>query len=108
MTPRTSLLPALTVLLALPVGCTWVKLDKDAVGVVVVPADSVTDCQRVGSTTSTTRAKVGVYERGEDQVNEELVTLAKNSAASMGGNSLVAEAPPKDGKQTFTVYRCER
>jgi hypothetical protein len=35
-----------------------------------------------------------------------LVALARNEAALMGGDTVVAESPVKDGRQLFGVYRC--
>jgi len=39
-------------------------------------------------------------------MGEELEILAKNSAASMGGNVIVRISGIKDGEQSFDVYKC--
>lgn len=95
-------------ILAGPTACTWVTLDQQAVAVRLMPASAVADCKRIGSTTSTTKATIGPFERGRRKVQTELLTLARNSAASMGGNALTENGPMKNGKQTFTVYKCDR
>ena len=91
-----------------PTACTWVTLDQQAVAVRLVPAGSVTNCKRIGSTTSRTKATIGPFQRGRRKVQTELLTLARNSAASMGGNTLTENGPMKNGEQTFTVYKCDR
>jgi hypothetical protein len=49
---------------------------------------------------------VGILARGDSKVRGELITLARNEAATMGGDSIVAESPAVQGRQTFGVYRC--
>lgn len=98
----------LLLILTAPSACTWVSLDQQGIAVQLVPASAVDGCKRVGTTTSTTRNKVGPIERGREKVATELLTLARNSAAAMGGNTLVEQGPMTDGKQTFVVYQCKR
>jgi hypothetical protein len=44
---------------------------------------------------------------GHRKVAGELEALARNEAALMGGDTVVAELPVKDGRQVFGVYRCQ-
>jgi hypothetical protein len=46
--------------------------------------------------------------RNQTRVGEELATLARNSAAQLGGDTVVAITEIVDGSQTFAVYQCGR
>jgi hypothetical protein len=41
-------------------------------------------------------------------VAEELATLARNEGALLGGDTVAAESPVAEGRQTFGVYQCGR
>ncbi len=88
-------------------GCTWVKLTALGEDVALIETEAVEGCQKLGTTTSYVKHAIGPIDRSEEKVVEELVTLAKNRAAEMGGNSIVAEGPPEDGKMRFRVYWCK-
>ena len=44
--------------------------------------------------------------RNKDVIREEQVTLARNQAAQIGGDTIVQSGAPSGGTLTFTVYRC--
>ena len=97
-------------LLSLPLlagtwGCTWVNLSDTGREVQIGYAGNVQNCQMLGVVNVTTQSKV-VVERGTAKIQEELYTLARNSAASMGATNLVQHDLPKDGAQSFSAYRC--
>lgn len=87
-------------------GCAWVETTKEGGEVLLVKSYNVQSCQHLGSTRSTVKHEIGPITRSEDKVREELVTLAKNHAADMGGDSIVAAGPATDGSMTFDVYKC--
>ena len=91
--------------LALVCGCTWVKLTPGGAKVKQATAQDVASCTRVGTATATTKDRV-LLERGPQKVQEELIVLAANQAASMGGNAIVPQGRPVAGNQTFVVYKC--
>jgi len=86
--------------------CTWVEPTRESSEVTLVKAFNVTACKKLATTTATVKHKIGPVTRGEDTVLEELVTLAKNRAASMGGDSIVAIEPVTDGSMSFDIYKC--
>ncbi|TGD71716.1 DUF4156 domain-containing protein [Mangrovimicrobium sediminis] len=86
--------------------CTWVEPSVQGSAVTLVEAVHVSHCQALGSVTSTTKDRVGIVNRSEEKVAQELVDLARNKAASLGGDSIVAQGPARDGSQSFRVYRC--
>ena len=88
-------------------GCTWVRMTDNGANVRLLSANTEQNCQQIGKTTATTPQKV-LVSRSETKVKAELQTLARNEAARMGGNAIVAESDPKEGKQTFSVFRCSK
>jgi hypothetical protein len=88
-------------------GCTWVDAVPGSSRVTLVMPEHVTQCHPLGSTVSHVTDKIGIINRDEATVTEELLTLAKNSAVELGGDTLVAESGPVDGSQKFDVYNCK-
>jgi hypothetical protein len=86
--------------------CTWVEPTKESKDVTLVKAFNVKDCKQLSTTTTSVVQKVGIITRDKDTVTEELITLAKNKAAALGGDSIVAQEPAVDGSMTFDVYKC--
>jgi len=86
--------------------CTWVPESPEGAKVSVAQASDVTNCERKGEVASILKSRVGGYERKPGKVAEELQTLARNEAALMGGDTVVAESTVWDGRQDFGVYRC--
>lgn len=97
-----------TITLGLMAGCTWVKLTDEGEKVYVVQVSELTDCKRVGTTEAIGKDRIGILERNEEVLTGELETLARNSAARMGGDTIVADGPVKDGRRTYIVYDCPR
>jgi hypothetical protein len=96
----------LTALLALLGGCTWVKLDDAGARVRVAYDGRVDGCDKAGDVSVTVKSKVGVYERNDLKVKDELETLARNEAVSLPADTIVANGEPRNGAQSFTAYRC--
>jgi len=90
----------------LAAGCSWVKLERGAEGVRLVKPSQALNCERLGTTTTSVRNRVAGIERSPDKVATELANLARNSAWDLNGDTIVADGPPQDGKQRFTIYRC--
>ncbi len=86
--------------------CTWVELTEG--GQAVTQVSSVPEtCKRLGTTSSTTKADIASIDRSSKKVATELQTLARNAAANMGGDTIVAETEiSENGEQRFSIYRC--
>ena len=97
---------AAAALLLLPLACTWVKVQPGAENVVLKTEAEVGQCKLLGTATGKTRASVGFVSRSDRKVNTEVLNLARNEAASIGGNTLVTKTDLVDGRQTFSVYSC--
>ncbi len=101
------------ILLLLPVvavagACSLVKLTQGGEGVRLAVPGAVTACTGLGRTTASVVHEVGFMPRHPDAVQENVNVTARNSAAGMGGDTIVPVSELKDGKQTFEVYRCAR
>ncbi|MEM7294301.1 MAG: DUF4156 domain-containing protein, partial [Pseudomonadota bacterium] len=62
--------------------------------------------RKLGKTSTSVVASVAGVARPPETVQQELETVGRNSAADMGGDTIVAESKIDDGKQTFGVYKC--
>lgn len=86
--------------------CTWVSLNSDAQQVMVLPRDRVAHCKELGKTDVSVASKIGFVSRYPSDVEQDLKTLARNTAASQGGDTVSPLSPVKNGHQTFGIYRC--
>lgn len=97
----------LTLLLSLAAtACSsFVQVSEPGATVAQARGPDVSHCQFVGRIDSQTRAKV-LIRRNPDFVQQELIDLARNQAATMGANAIVAIGQPENGTQSFNAYRC--
>ncbi len=85
--------------------CTWIKLTEGGTNVSQASEADVVNCQKVGIVSAHTRDQV-VVNRSDSKVREELLVLARNEAARLGGDSIVPMGPQREGEQDFTAYKC--
>lgn len=86
--------------------CAWVKPTEAGAQVELITPAEAHACAKKGATTSKTLGSIVFIPRNEDKIASELVTLAKNEAVIMGGDSLVAGAKPSRSEREFLIYRC--
>ena len=102
---RLPLILAATLLAA--TGCTWVKMGPGAAQVRVAGGgENLSSCVRRGEVSVSVKDRLGPVERNELKVRDELETLARNEAPSMGADTIQPKTPPVDGEQRFTTWRC--
>ncbi len=95
---------AATVLLA---GCTWVHMAPGASAVRVISAGAApAGCERRGEITVSVKDRLGLYERNDLRVHEELETLARNEAPGIAADTVQPLVAPHDGEQRFAAWRC--
>lgn len=92
--------------LALSGGCSWVSLSPDAESVEAVPIERVDGCRKIGESRVGVRDRVAAVQRTPGKVREELERLARNEAARLGGDRIVALGPVSEGSRTYAVYDC--
>lgn len=86
--------------------CTWVKLTPEGEKVRVLMPEEIKTCKKLGNTRASLKDKIAGIDRKKDKVKHEMETLARNAAADMGGDTVVAVSEVEDGSQLFYVYRC--
>lgn len=88
--------------------CTWVKPTQLGSEVRFVEQTDRTfeTCTELGTITSMVKDKIGPVNRSQEKVDLELITIAKNEAVEMGGDTIVPSGPESNGRRAFTVYRC--
>lgn len=87
-------------------GCVFIQPTEEGQKVRVLTAGEVDRCRALGNITSTVTDRIGVIVRRQDTVEDDVLQNAKNAAADMGGDTIVAAGALNAGKQTFGVYRC--
>ena len=94
--------------LALSLGaCTWVKMEPDGASVRVARAsDSLGACTKKGEVAVSVRDKVGLYQRNDLKVRDELETMARNEANSLAADTIQPLNEPSAGEQRFAAYIC--
>ena len=90
----------------LSAGCTYVKTDTAAQGVVLANESRIQNCKRIGTANAKVKADIVGINRKQQKVASELLALARNEAVNLGGNTLVSDSPIEDGRQRFIVYKC--
>ena len=96
-------------LFALSLSACWVQLTPEGANVELVgDASRVASCTRVGRANVQTLGKIIVVERGGQRLQDELLTLARNEAADLGGDTVVPESLMANGAQVFGVFKCSR
>lgn len=88
------------------VACSTIKLKPGAEEVEILGADRVAQCDKLGKTTVSVADELGIIPRGEKAIRADLNRLARNSAVTMGGDTVSPESPIAEGEQTFGVYDC--
>lgn len=86
--------------------CSWVQVTTGGQAVRLVQSkNDVSGCKELGTTTTAVMSKFFI-ERDQDKVARELADLARNTAAEMGGDTIVPISAINDGKRTFGIYKC--
>jgi hypothetical protein len=81
--------------------CANIKLTEDGKNVIVMkPLEVVEKCENLGTIT------VNATNVNRTQEDKDRETLARNEAAKLGGNVVVAVGEPVDKAQEWTAYRC--
>jgi hypothetical protein len=94
---------AATILLS---ACSGVKLTPDGEKVRVLQPSEVASCRELGKSNTSVTAIVMGIERPDDTIAKELIVIASNGAARMGGDTIVPLTVVEAGQQTFIVYKC--
>jgi hypothetical protein len=94
---------AATILLS---ACSSLKLTPDGEKIRVLQPNEVNSCRELGKTNTSVTATVVGIDRPDDTIAKELIIIASNGAARMGGDTIVPLTVVEAGQQTFIVYKC--
>ena len=98
---KLSIIAAITLLSA----CSTLKLTEGGEKVRVLGPSEVNSCRELGKSNNKVTASLG-FERPADTIEGELQIIGRNSAARMGGDTIVPLTVVEEGAQTFIVYKC--
>lgn len=87
--------------------CTWVRVEPGADDIVLLPERRVQNCQRLGTVEVSVLARVAGLDRHEEEIERDLINLARNYAVEQGADTIAALSEIKEGKQRYGAYRCE-
>lgn len=87
-------------------GCQFVPLTEGGEKARVLSAEEVQQCKKVGNTTASVKSEIIGIPRQQTVISEELVRLARNNAAVMGGDTVVPASEIVRGSQLFSIYKC--
>ena len=101
----------LFVAFALPLlaGCSS-KLIGERVGADLVElkeTPQVTNCTNLGKVHVSVLAEIGFITRRPEDVEANLVQMARNGAVDKGGDTVVKGDSTEYGKRTFDIYKCK-
>ena len=86
--------------------CTWVRVTSQGEGVrLVQSAKAVEPCKKIGKVNTKVVSEV-VFSRDAEKVAGELADLARNEAATLGGDTIVPTSEIIDGRRSYDVYQC--
>jgi hypothetical protein len=88
--------------------CTFVKPASQSEAVRIVGHGEVAKCTDIGRTEVSVPYSFLFIPRSQKSVNKDIQALARNSAIDMHGDTIVPISQPKDGTQSFEVYRCKK
>jgi len=100
------LLVAIATLGVIAGACTWVEPDTGGRAVRVAYDDDLSRCRHRGDVTVSVKAEIAGIDRKAVKVQDELESLARNEAATIGADTVQALENPHDGEQRFAAYAC--
>jgi hypothetical protein len=90
----------------LAAGCVFVQPTVEGKKVRLLTAGEVERCRQVSTLAAQVTDRIANIPRSHEAVEEDVLQHAKNEAAAMGADTIVAVSELKDGRQTFNVYSC--
>src|SRR5690606_11674848 len=97
----------LIAIVTLSSACTWGKVNESGTSVAVANMANVRNSEKLRNVNVNVKSSVGRIDRNDDKVATELANLARNEAASFGGDTVVPTSAVENGSQSFGVYKCK-
>lgn len=70
-------------------------------------ASQVSSCKNLGKLHVSVLAEVGFITRRPEDVEANLLQMARNGAVDKGGDTVVKGSSGEYGKRTFDIYKCQ-
>ena len=86
--------------------CTWVEPDSAGSAVRVTYDKNLSGCDKRGEVTVSVKHEIAGIDRNAVKVQDELESLARNEAATLGADVVQALGPVEGGEQRYGAYRC--
>lgn len=92
------------------VGCAsrMIEVRPGSVNVNLQNSNNVSSCKSMGKVTVSVMAEFGFYTRSADDVEANLLQMARNSAVDSGADTVVKEDMTEYGRRVFALYKCQR
>lgn len=74
--------------------------------VMLAKPSQVQGCESKGKIDVSVLAKVGFVSRSYEEVEANLLQLARNGAVDAGGDTVVKGPSPEIGRRTYFMYKC--
>jgi len=106
---RMSVVSVVLPLIAVMGGCasSMIGVHPGSERVSLADAAQVGTCKSEGTTTVSVLATMGIFmTRSDEDVEANLLQLARNDAADAGSDTLVKGESKEFGKRTFAIYKC--
>ena len=71
-------------------------------------SSSISNCKPMGKVTVSVMTEFEIYTRSADDVESNLLQMARNSAVDSGADTVVKEEMIEYGRRTFALYKCIR
>ena len=81
---------------------------KDGSDKILFVKTKPTGCVSKGTVDAIVLAEFAYVKRSKEDINKDLVQLAKNSAVTVKANTIFKSKSPEPGKATFSMFRCNR
>ena len=86
--------------------CSFVSLNPGAENIAVsADSNSLSNCKFLGNTDVSLWSKADTFQ-SQGTVEDQFNTLARNQAATMNGNTVIAKSGINNGQKTYAVYNC--
>ncbi len=90
-------------------GCSWVRLNEAGQRVrVAKDASQVAGCTEMAEMTTSVADKIAFIPRESAKVRDEVEALAREQAAEVDADTVLATSEVVDGAQNFKAYRCKQ
>lgn len=86
--------------------CTFVQIQPGGQTIRVAAAGQPLSCEKRGEIGVSVKDRVGLLERNDLKVRDELEVLARNEAPGLGADTVQPLAEPMDGEQRWAAFRC--